>query len=47
MQYLLDDFMAKKLSFDQLVKQYNFIGTEDHDINNYRELIAVARMNGH
>lgn len=43
MQHLLDDYRSGKISFDELVKAYENIGTEGHDIGQYQSLLQYAR----
>ena len=45
MQYLLEDFLDKKLDFEQLLTTYNEIGTEKHDITKYRSLLEISQLN--
>ena len=43
MQGLLDDYQANRISFDELVKRYDKIGTEQHDLKPYKALLEYAR----
>jgi hypothetical protein len=45
MQYLLDDFCSFDLSLDQLVENYDKIGTEGFDVMAYRGFLEFARNN--
>jgi arsenite methyltransferase len=43
MQGLLDQYQQGNINFDELVTQYNEIGTENHDLEPYRRLLEDAR----
>ena len=43
MQFLLDDYTSKKLSFAKLLKAYEDIGTEGHDIMKYEKILFFGR----
>lgn len=45
MQNLLDEYQAGKVTFEDFVKAYHEIGTEGHDIEQYRTLLEHARNN--
>ena len=45
MQYLIDDFVTDKMSWEKLVEAYDFIGSEQYDIREYRFILDHARRN--
>ena len=43
MQFILDDYCARKKSFSELEHTYRKIGTEGHDLKPYKVLLDHAR----
>jgi SAM-dependent methyltransferase len=45
LQYLLDEYMDDKIDFDTLVHKYHQRGSENHNLEPYRDLLEDAKRN--
>ena len=43
MQQLLHDYQENKIDFEEMVDQYQTIGTENHNLEPYRPLLEYAK----